>query len=116
VTVWYTAPTAIRMLMKAGVELARAHEYPKLRHLAKRGRAAQPRGRGVGLEAFGRPFHDNWWQTETGAIMIANYPSMQVRPGSMGRPVPGVEAGIVRPREDGGVDVLEARRRSASWH
>jgi acetyl-CoA synthetase len=53
------------------------------------------------------PFHDNWWQTETGAIMIANYPSLEVRPGSMGRPVPGVEAGIVRPRDDGGVDVVD---------
>ncbi len=107
VTVWYTAPTAIRMLMKAGVELARAHEYPKLRHLASVGEPLNPEAVVWGVEAFGRPFHDNWWQTETGAIMIANYPSMQVRPGSMGRPVPGVEAGIVHPREDGGVDVLE---------
>ena len=107
VTVWYTAPTAIRMLMKAGVELARAHEYPKLRHLASVGEPLNPEAVVWGVEAFGRPFHDNWWQTETGAIMIANYPSMEVRPGSMGRPVPGIEAGIVRPREDGGVDVLE---------
>jgi len=106
VTVWYTAPTAIRMLMKAGVELARAHEYPKLRHLASVGEPLNPEAVVWGVEAFGRPFHDNWWQTETGAIMIANYPGMVVRPGSMGRPVPGVEAGIVRPREDGGVDVL----------
>jgi acetyl-CoA synthetase len=107
VTVWYTAPTAIRMLMKAGVDLARAHQYPKLRHLASVGEPLNPEAVVWGVEAFGRPFHDNWWQTETGAIMIANYPSMEVRPGSMGRPVPGVEAGIVRPREDGGVDVLE---------
>jgi acetyl-CoA synthetase len=107
VTVWYTAPTAIRMLMKAGIGLARAHEYPKLRHLASVGEPLNPEAVVWGVDAFGRPFHDNWWQTETGAIMIANYPSMEVRPGSMGRPVPGVEAGIVRPREDGGVDVLE---------
>jgi len=107
VTVWYTAPTAIRMLMKAGVELARAHRYPKLRHLASVGEPLNPEAVVWGVEAFGRPFHDNWWQTETGAIMIANYPSMEVRPGSMGRPVPGVEAGIVHPREDGRVDVLE---------
>ncbi|HSJ98602.1 MAG TPA: acetate--CoA ligase [Myxococcota bacterium] len=107
VTVWYTAPTAIRMLMKAGVELARAHAYPKLRHLASVGEPLNPEAVVWGVEAFGRPFHDNWWQTETGAIMIANYPSMEVRPGSMGRPVPGVKAGIVHPREDGGVDVLE---------
>ena len=108
VTVWYTAPTAIRMLMKAGVELARARQYPALRHLASVGEPLNPEAVVWGVEAFGRPFHDNWWQTETGAIMIANYPCMDVRPGSMGRPVPGVEAGIVRPREDGGVDVVEA--------
>jgi acetyl-CoA synthetase len=108
VTVWYTAPTAIRMLMKAGVELARARAYPRLRHLASVGEPLNPEAVVWGVEAFGRPFHDNWWQTETGAIMIANYPSMEVRPGSMGRPVPGVEAGIVHPREDGGVDVVEA--------
>ena len=108
VTVWYTAPTAIRMLMKAGVELARARRYPALRHLASVGEPLNPEAVVWGVEAFGLPFHDNWWQTETGGIMIANYPSMDVRPGSMGRPVPGIEAGIVRPREDGGVDVVEA--------
>jgi len=108
VTVWYTAPTAIRMLMKAGTDLARVRRYPLLRHLASVGEPLNPEAVVWGVEAFGRPFHDNWWQTETGAIMIANYPSMDVRPGSMGRPVPGVEAGIVRPREDGGVDVVEA--------
>jgi acetyl-CoA synthetase len=59
-----------------------------------------------GVEAFGLPFHDTWWQTETGAIMIANYPCMEIRPGSMGRPVPGIEAGIVRQRGDAGVDVV----------
>jgi acetyl-CoA synthetase len=108
VTVWYTAPTAIRMLMKAGLELARERSYPALRHLASVGEPLNPEAVVWGVEAFGRPFHDNWWQTETGAIMVANYPSMEVRPGSMGRPVPGVEAGIVRPREDGGVDEVAA--------
>jgi acetyl-CoA synthetase len=108
VTVWYTAPTAIRMLMKAGVELARARTYPTLRHLASVGEPLNPEAVVWGVEAFGRPFHDNWWQTETGGIMVANYPSMDVRPGSMGRPVPGVEAGIVRPRDDGGVDVVDS--------
>ena len=106
VTVWYTAPTAIRMLMKAGVELAHTRSYPSLRHLASVGEPLNPEAVVWGVEAFGRPFHDTWWQTETGAIMIANYPCMEVRPGSMGRPVPGVEAGIVRPRDDGGVEVV----------
>ena len=106
VTVWYTAPTAIRMLMKAGVELSHARTYPALRHLASVGEPLNPEAVVWGVEAFGLPFHDNWWQTETGAIMIANYPCMEIRPGSMGRPVPGIEAGIVHPREDGGVDVV----------
>jgi acetyl-CoA synthetase len=108
VTVWYTAPTAIRMLMKAGVELAHARRYPALRHLASVGEPLNPEAVVWGVAAFGRPFHDNWWQTETGAIMVANYPSMEVRPGSMGRPVPGVDAAIVRRRDDGGVDLVEA--------
>ena len=106
VTVWYTAPTAVRMLMKAGTDLARAHAYPALRHLASVGEPLNPEAVVWGVEAFGLPFHDNWWQTETGAIMVANYPSMEVRPGSMGRPVPGIEAGIVHLRDDGGVDVV----------
>ncbi len=106
VTVWYTAPTAIRMLMKAGIGLTHERQYPALRHLASVGEPLNPEAVVWGVEAFGRPFHDNWWQTETGAIMIANYPSMTVRPGSMGRPVPGVEAGIVKPRDDGSVDVV----------
>ncbi len=108
VTVWYTAPTAIRMLMKAGTELARARKYPALRHLVSVGEPLNPEAVVWGVEAFGLPFHDTWWQTETGAIMVANYPCMDIRPGSMGRPVPGVEAGIVRPREDGGVDEVNA--------
>jgi acetyl-CoA synthetase len=104
VSVWYTAPTAIRMMMKAGPELVRAYSYPALRFLASVGEPLNPEGVVFGEEAFGLPFHDNWWQTETGAIMIANFASMDIRPGSMGRPVPGVEAGIVRRTEDGGVE------------
>jgi acetyl-CoA synthetase len=56
-----------------------------------------------GVEAFGKPFHDNWWQTETGGIMISNYLAMDVKPGSMGRPLPGITAGIVEHLEDGQV-------------
>jgi acetyl-CoA synthetase len=99
--VWYTAPTAIRMLMKAGLEPVRRHAYPALRHLASVGEPLNPEAVVWGVEAFGLPFHDNWWQTETGAIMVANYPAMEVRPGSMGRPVPGVEAVVLRRTADG---------------
>jgi acetyl-CoA synthetase len=109
VSVWYTAPTAIRMMMKAGVPLVRERSYPRLRFLASVGEPLNPEGVVWGVEAFGLPFHDNWWQTETGGIMIANVAAMDIRPGSMGKPLPGVEAGIVQRTEDGGaVEVREA--------
>jgi len=95
VSVWYTAPTAVRMLMKAGAELARARSYPELRFVASVGEPLNPEAVWWGTDAFGMPIHDNWWQTETGGIMIANFPALDVKPGSMGLPVPGVEACIV---------------------
>jgi acetyl-CoA synthetase len=108
VSVWYTAPTAIRMMMKSGSAMARERQYPALRFLASVGEPLNPEGVVWGQEAFGLPFHDNWWQTETGGIMIANYASMDIRPGSMGRPLPGIEAAIVHRTEDGGAAVVEA--------
>jgi acetyl-CoA synthetase len=95
ITVWYTAPTAIRMLMKAGAKVAQRFDLSNLRLLASVGEPLNPEAVVWGVEAFGKPFHDNWWQTETGGIMISNYPSMDVKPGSMGRPLPGITAGIV---------------------
>lgn len=95
ITVWYTAPTAIRMLMKAGVALAKAHRFPDLRFVASVGEPLNPEAVWWGLDAFGLPIHDNWWQTETGGIMIANTPAFDIKPGSMGRPLPGIEACIV---------------------
>lgn len=95
VTVWYTAPTALRMLMKAGAERAAAHDLTSLRFVASVGEPLNPEVVLWGVEAFGMPVHDNWWQTETGGIMISNYPAMDIRPGSMGRPLPGIEAAIV---------------------
>ena len=103
VTVWYTAPTAVRMLMKAGAELARPHDLSRLRFVASVGEPLNPEGVVWGLEALGRPIHDNWWQTETGGIMIANYAAEPVKPGSMGRPLPGVTGAVVRCGEDGRV-------------
>ncbi len=96
VTVWYTAPTAIRMLMKIGSEIARDYDLSPLRFLASVGEPLNPEAVVWGQDVLGLPFHDNWWQTETGGIMIANYRSMDVKPGSMGRPLPGIEAAIVR--------------------
>jgi acetyl-CoA synthetase len=107
VSVWYTAPTAIRMMMKVGVDLVRKYDLRPLRFLASVGEPLNPEAVVWGEKAFGRPFHDNWWQTETGGIMIANYAAMDVRPGSMGRPLPGIEAGIVKKTESGGVEVVD---------
>jgi len=103
VTVWYTAPTAVRMMMKAGVAAAREHRFPDLRFIASVGEPLNPQAVTWGVDAFGLPIHDNWWQTETGGIMIANYAAMDIRPGSMGRPLPGVTAAIVRRQDDGSV-------------
>jgi acetyl-CoA synthetase len=75
--------------------------------VASVGEPLNPEGVVWGLEAFGLPIHDNWWQTETGGIMIANYPAMEIRPGSMGRPLPGIEAGIVRRQGETVVEVTE---------
>ena len=107
VTVWYTAPTAIRMMMKVGTGLVRKYDLRTIRFLASVGEPLNPEAVIWGQEAFGRPFHDNWWQTETGGIMIANYASMDVRPGSMGRPLPGIEAAIVRKTEAGAVESID---------
>lgn len=106
VTVWYTAPTAIRMMMKLGVEVVRDYDLKSLRFLASVGEPLNPEAVVWGRDAFGIPFHDNWWQTETGGIMIANYASMEVRPGSMGRPLPGVDAAVVEQQPDGHVCIL----------
>ncbi|MFH8250207.1 acetate--CoA ligase [Microbacterium sp. B2969] len=100
VTVWYTAPTALRMLMKAGAERAKLHDLSALRLVASVGEPLNPEVVVWGQEALGLPIHDNWWQTETGGIMIANFASMDIRPGSMGRPLPGIEAAIVARDED----------------
>jgi len=106
VTVWYSAPTAIRMLMKVGAELARNYDLRSLRFLASVGEPLNPEAVVWSHEAYGLPFHDNWWQTETGGIMIANFAAMDIRPGSMGRPLPGIEAAIVRTREDGAIEEI----------
>ncbi|WP_460112446.1 acetate--CoA ligase [Pseudomonas sp. H3_D04] len=106
VTVWYTAPTAIRLLMKAGAELARGHRFPSLRFIASVGEPLNPEAVWWGKEVLGLPIHDNWWQTETGGIMIANTVAMPIKPGSMGKPLPGVEAAIVVRGEEGGLAFL----------
>ena len=105
VSVWYTAPTAVRMLMKVGADVARQYDLSSLRFVASVGEPLNPEAVVWGVEALGLPIHDNWWQTETGGIMISNYAAEEIRPGSMGRPLPGVEATILRRTDEGGIRV-----------
>ena len=106
VAIWYTAPTAIRMLMKSETSIPPPARH-SLRFMASVGEPLNPDAVVWSNEKFGLPFHDNWWQTETGGIMIANYASMDVKPGSMGRPLPGVEAAIVDTPEEGGLEIVD---------
>lgn len=96
VRVWYTAPTAIRRLMRLDNTPRQRYDLHHLRAIHSVGEPLNPEAIVWGQKALGLPIHDNWWQTETGGIMIANYPAMEIRPGSMGRPLPGIEAAIVR--------------------
>ena len=106
VNVWYTAPTAIRMLMRAGDEMPGSFDLSSLRFIASVGEPLNPEAVLWGERVLGLPIHDNWWQSETGGIMIANYASMNINPGSMGKPLPGIEAAIVR-RTDDGVELID---------
>jgi acetyl-CoA synthetase len=114
VSVWYTAPTAIRMMMKLGAAALRGYNLAALPFMASVGEPLNPEAVLWGVEAFGCPFHDNWWQTETGGIMVANFAALPVKPGSMGLPLPGVDAAIVERRADGSIvemgEATESRR------
>ena len=98
VSVWYSAPTAIRLLMREGTQLARRFDLGSLRHLCSVGEPLNPEAVVWSKEAFGKPFHDTFWQTETGCIVIANFPGMPIKPGSMGRPFPGIAATLLDPK------------------
>ena len=98
VTVWYSAPTAIRLLMKEGADAVQRHDLSSLRHLASVGEPLNPEAVIWSQEVFGRPFHDTFWQTETGCIVITNLPGMPIKPGSMGKPFPGIIATVLNTR------------------
>ena len=97
VTVWYSAPTAIRLLMREGAALPKRYDLSALRHLCSVGEPLNAEAVHWSQEAFGLPFHDTYWQTETGCIVITNFPGMDIRPGSMGRPFPGIGATVLDP-------------------
>ncbi|MDC3417752.1 acetate--CoA ligase [Aquibacillus salsiterrae] len=95
VTVWYSAPTAFRKLVSAGEDVANQYDLSSLRHIMSVGEPLNPEVITWGVKAFDLRIHDTWWMTETGGMLIVNYPCMDIRPGSMGKPIPGVEAAIV---------------------
>jgi len=95
ITVWYSAPTAIRSLMKAGDEVVKKYDLSSLRHLASVGEPLNSEAVIWSERVFGKPFHDTYWQTETGSIMISNYPGMKIKPGSMGRAFPGITSCVL---------------------
>ena len=95
VSMWYSAPTAIRSLMKAGDEVIKKFDLSSLRQLASVGEPLNSEAVIWSEKVFGKPFLDTYWQTETGSIMITNFPGMKVKPGSMGKPFPGIIATVV---------------------
>ncbi len=101
VDVFYTAPTAIRMLQRAGDEVAAGADLSQLRLVASVGEPLDADAVRWCQRTFGVPVIDTWWQTETGGIMISNHRSQPVRPGSMGRPLPGIEVGLLECDADG---------------
>ena len=98
VTMWYSAPTAIRLLMKEGLEPVKKHNLSSLRYLASVGEPLNAEAVIWSEHAFGKPFYDTYWQTETGSIVISNYPGMKIKPGSMGKPFPGITAAVLNPK------------------
>ncbi|MCJ7509243.1 MAG: acetate--CoA ligase [candidate division Zixibacteria bacterium] len=98
ITVWYSAPTAIRLLMKEGTETVKKFDLSSLRYLASVGEPLNAEAVIWSEKAFGKPFYDTYWQTETGSIVISNFPDMEVRPGSMGKAFPGIVATVIDPK------------------
>ncbi|MGW8262983.1 AMP-binding protein, partial [Bacillus sp. LR--39] len=95
VNVWYSAPTAFRMLMGAGDEMAAKYDLTSLRHVLSVGEPLNPEVIRWGHKVFNKRIHDTWWMTETGSQLICNYTCMDIKTGSMAKPIPGVEAAIV---------------------
>ena len=101
VDVWYSAPTAMRMLMKAGEELPKRYDFSHIRFASSVGEPLNPEVIKWVKENLHISLHDNWWQTETGGIIIANDSTLEVKPGSMGKPLPGIEVALIKDSSEG---------------
>ncbi|MGC5325111.1 acetate--CoA ligase [Brevibacillus sp. SYSU BS000544] len=95
VNVWFSAPTAFRMLMAAGDELPGQFDLSSLRHVLSAGEPLNPEVIRWGEQVLGKGIHDNWWMTETGSTICANRPGLDIRPGSMGKPLPDIHLAVV---------------------
>jgi len=95
VNIWYTAPTALRMLMKEEAAVFAGYDYSALDRIFSVGEPLNPEIYHWGRKTFGCEIYDNWFQSETGSIMISNKPGQQVRPGSMGKPLSDIQAHIL---------------------
>jgi acetyl-CoA synthetase len=95
VNILYTSPTAIRRLMRIDPSVWSEYSFPNLRAIHSVGEPLEPQAVLWGAQVLKNPIHDNWWQTETGGIMIANFPGVPIKPGSMGRPLPGITARVI---------------------
>lgn len=116
VNVWYTAPTAIRMMAASGSELPKKYDLTSLRHLCSVGEPLNPEPLLWGIKAFGLPFHDTYWQTETGGMIITNLPCLPIKPGSMGKPFPGLTAHIVNDKgHEMGIDEVGNITMETPW-
>jgi acetyl-CoA synthetase len=117
ITVWYSAPTALRMLMREEDELYKGFDLSSLRHISSVGEPLNPEVNHWAHRTIGKEVYDTWFQTETGAIMIANRPGVEVRPGSMGKPVDGIEPAII---DDDGTHIQDGRSGNlcvkVGWH
>lgn len=94
VTIWYSAPTAFRMLLSQG-DILKDYDLSSLRHILSVGEPLNPEVIYWAWEKLGVRIHDTWWMTETGAHLVVNLPGEKIKPGSMGRPFPGIKIGIL---------------------
>ncbi len=95
VTVWYTTPHTIRTLIEAGDDLPGRYDLESLRHLATVGSPLMPDLFYWVKKHLGGSPHDTWWMSETGIICLSNLPALDIKPGAIGKPLPGITAAIL---------------------